>query len=133
MSEDPRESEPLPAHEQQAWEDIVTRLGGSVGATDAAGADAPPPVPRQEYDPLEDDDLGYEPPEPPPLPRPGDAWAKAAWSAVAAGPALLLVSSLLGWDRIMSVLGMVITVGGFVGLIARMRDREDDDGDGSVV
>lgn len=129
MSEESRDSDPLHAHEQQAWEDIVTRLGGSLDA----GAPDPAPVARQEYDPLEDDDVGYEPPEPPPLPRPGDAWSKAAWGAVAAGPALLLVSSALGWDRIMSVLGMAITVGGFVGLIARMRDREDDGDDGAVV
>lgn len=130
MSEDGRDSEPLPAHEQQAWEDIVTRLGGSLDAP--VGDQAP--MARQEYDPLDDDDdSGYEPPEPPPLPRPGDAWAKAAWGAVAAGPALILISSLLGWDRIMSVLGMALTVGGFVGLIARMRDRDDNGDDGAVV
>jgi len=30
-------------------------------------------------------------------------------------------------------MGMVITAGGFVGLIARMKDREDDGNDGAVV
>ena len=119
--------EPLPEHEQQAWDDIVARLGGTLGEPVVA------PIPRQEHDPLEDEHEGYEPPEPPPLPRPSDAWAKAAWGAVAGGPALILISSVLGWDRIMSVLGMVITAGGFVGLIARMKDREDNGDDGAVV
>jgi hypothetical protein len=118
---------PLPDHEQQAWDDIVARLGGTLGEPTVA------PVPRQEFDPLGDEHEGFVPPEPPPLPRPSDAWAKAAWGAVAGGPALILISSVLGWDRIMSVMGMVITAAGFVGLIARMKDREDNGDDGAVV
>ena len=121
------EPTPLPDHEQQAWDDIVSRLGGSMGEPLVA------PVPRQEFDPLADHDESFQPPEPPPLPRPSDGWAKAAWGAVAAGPALILIANLLGWDRIMSVLGMAITAGGFVGLVARMKDREDDGNDGAVV
>jgi len=121
------EPTPLPDHEQQAWDDIVARLGGSMGEPLVA------PVPRQEFDPLADHDESFQPPEPPPLPRPSDAWAKAAWGAVAAGPALILIANVLGWDRIMSVLGMAITAGGFVGLVARMKDREDDGNDGAVV
>ena len=121
------EPTPLPDHEQQAWDDIVSRLGGSMGEPMVA------PVPRQEFDPLADHDESFQPPEPPPLPRPSDAWAKAAWGAVAAGPALILIANVLGWDRIMSVLGMAITAGGFVGLVARMKDREDDGNDGAVV
>ena len=121
------EPTPLPDHEQQAWDDIVSRLGGSMGEPLVA------PVPRQEFDPLADHDESFQPPEPPPLPRPSDAWAKAAWGAVAAGPALILIANVLGWDRIMSVLGMAITAGGFVGLVARMKDREDDGNDGAVV
>ena len=33
----------------------------------------------------------------------------------------------------MSVMGMVIAAGGFVGLISRMKDREDNGDDGAVV
>ncbi|MEI8260924.1 MAG: hypothetical protein WCG77_05410 [Actinomycetes bacterium] len=128
MSDNTNGSDPLPDHEQQAWEDIVAHLGGSLGGP------AEPAVARQEFDPLaEHDDDGYQPPEPPPLPRPSEPWTKAAWVAVAAGPALILVANVFGWDRIMSVMGMVITAGGFVGLISRMKDREDNGDDGAVV
>jgi hypothetical protein len=46
----------------------------------------------------------------------------------------VLVANVLGWDRWMSGLGVAITIGGFVALVARMKDeREDDGNDGAVV
>jgi hypothetical protein len=52
---------------------------------------------------------------------------------VLGGPVLVIVANVLGWDRWMSGLGVVITVGGFAALVARMKDREDDDDNGAVV
>ncbi len=133
---------PLPAHEQQAWEEIVAGFGpvsdlASITLTppSASASPAAPATPSADF--VADDafvDEGYEPPEPPPIPRPSDAWGRAAWGAVAAGPALVVIASVLSWDRIMVVLGVAVTVGGLAGLVARMKDRRDDDeGDGAVV
>lgn len=130
---EPPEDASLPEHEQQAWADIVARLGplGASGAGDGAPPDASV-LPRLEFDPLAEEE-GYLPPEPPPLPRPSDAWGKASWGAVVVGPVLVLVSAVLSWDRIMTVIGVAVTVGGLAGLVARMKDSRDDDGDGAVV
>ncbi|MDQ5974502.1 MAG: hypothetical protein QG661_1711, partial [Actinomycetota bacterium] len=71
---------------------------------------------------------------PPPLPRPADAIGRFSWAAVLGGPALVLLVTVLGWDRWMANLGVALTVGGFVSLVWRMKDRDDDDGnDGAVV
>ena len=46
---------------------------------------------------------------------------------------LVVATNLLSWDRWLVGLGVALTVGAFVVLVARMEDREDDDGNGAVV
>jgi len=97
------------------------------------------PVPRsgRHAGPAEDDDEdeGYQPPEPPPLPR-GDLVSRLAWTAVLGGPVFLLLAALL-WRSLPTVLLLVALtafVGGFVTLVARMpQEHPDDPDDGAVV
>ncbi|MEV4555899.1 hypothetical protein AB0K51_02745 [Kitasatospora sp. NPDC049285] len=97
---------------------------------------APRPIPRPEdgprsYSVAEDEDEGhFVPPEPPPLP-PADTTAKFAWLAVLGGPALLLFDALVwrevsGWPAWVGVLAFL---GGFGTLVARMKDRDEDEPD----
>lgn len=88
-------------------------------------------------DPGETDEGHFVPPEPPPLPE-ADVTAKFAWLAVVGGPVLMLLAVLLRWE-ITWWLGTVCVggfVGGFITLVARMGDDdedEDDPGRGAVV
>lgn len=73
----------------------------------------------------------FEPPPPPPLPVP-DTVGRFAWAAVLGGPLFLVVTALLrldvaGWP---GFLALSAFVGGFVTLVARMKDRPDTDLDG---
>lgn len=82
-----------------------------------------------------EDDEGYVPPEPPPMPR-GDLLSRVAWAAVIGGPLFLLISALAWRDLptwlLLSALGAFI--GGFITLVARMPgERPDDPDDGAVV
>jgi len=40
---------------------------------------------------------------------------------------------VLSWDSWLSGLGVAATIGGFVALVARMKERGPDDDDGAVV
>ncbi|MFE4972132.1 hypothetical protein ACFRAR_08430 [Kitasatospora sp. NPDC056651] len=76
----------------------------------------------------ETDEGHYVPPEPPPLPA-ADVTAKFAWLAVLGGPALLLVDAVVwreisGWP---AWVGITAFLGGFVTLVARMKDRDEDE------
>ena len=130
----------LPEHERRAWDAIVADLSGQIDLGPEFPADPPgPPVPsppttvdETEGDELEDDDEGYVPPHPPPIPRPADAIGRFSWAAVIAGPLLVLVTTLFEWERWMADLGVILSVGGFVSLIWRMNERDDDD-DGAVI
>ncbi len=95
------------------------------------------PGPR-DYAPDDDGEEGhFVPPEPPPLPE-ADTTTKFAWVAVLGGPALLLFYVFTGeavptWALVLGVGGFL---GGFATLVARMRDRgedEDDDPHGGAV
>jgi hypothetical protein len=132
----------LPEHEQRAWDAIVADLSGQVdlgpgfpkeGSLPPLAADGDHPDPLADPVDLDDEDEGFEPPEPPPLPRPADAAARFSWAAVVGGPTLVIIVNVLNWDRWMAGVGVAITVGGFVALVARMKDREDDGNDGAVV
>ena len=83
----------------------------------------------------DDEDEGYVPPEPPPLPR-GDLVSRVAWSAVIGGPLFLLIAAL-SWRTLPSMLlliALLAFVGGFVTLVARMpQEHPDDPDDGAVV
>lgn len=100
-------------------------------------APGPLPGPRDWDGPEDSDDDHFVPPEPPPLPR-TDTTGTFAWIAVLGGPALLFFSALAwreisGWP---AVIGVTAFIGGFVTLVARMKDRDEDDDDphgGAVV
>ncbi|MFE6053863.1 hypothetical protein ACFQ6N_24190 [Kitasatospora sp. NPDC056446] len=86
------------------------------------------PGPR-DFELAEETDEGhFVPPEPPPLPE-ADVTAKFAWLAVLGGPALLLIDAVVwreisGWP---AWVGVTAFLGGFVTLVARMRDRDEDE------
>ncbi len=91
-------------------------------------------------DPLADhpDDGGsdFVPPVPPPLPRPRDRIAKAAWFAVIGGPLLLILTVVFSLPGFLNSLGLILFFGGFATLVFRMEDRnhhEDGWDDGAVV
>lgn len=125
-----------------AWAQIVANYGAPdptervLRSPDAAAPGVPhtaPPAPPGHDDAADH----YVPPPPPPLPR-GDAPARLAWAAFAGGPAYFFLAALLGWhvSRGAALLAVLAFIGGFVALVARMKDRPPvDDGpdDGAVV
>jgi len=119
--------------DQQAWEAIVADLSGQV---DLGPQFRPEPKP-DELDYIDAYfDEGYEPPEPPPLRAPADAIARFAWAGVLGGPVTMLASYVLGLGSVVSVAGLVGTVGGFAFLISKRDKHEppgEDFGDGAVV
>ncbi|MGZ4596380.1 MAG: hypothetical protein ACXV2H_11970 [Actinomycetes bacterium] len=102
-----------------------------------ADRDAPSldPQPAATRPPSDDDH--FEPPPPPPIPLP-DTIGRFAWAAVLGGPLFLILATLLhievsGWA---GFLALSAFVGGFVTLVARMKDRPPSDlggDDGAVV
>ncbi|MFP5346036.1 MAG: hypothetical protein ACLGIA_03280 [Actinomycetes bacterium] len=107
------------------WDVPRSHVGGDP-VRDAADRDA-------EIDAMLDEE-GYEPPEPPPLPR-GDVVSRFAWSGVLGAPLFFLLAALF-WHSAPTwlVVGAVAAfVGGFVTLVVRMPDSRDDDDDGAVV
>lgn len=120
-----------------------TSKGTSTDGTSTKGAggqDAPPrssdPAPAG-HDPslIEDEEEGYVPPIPPPLPR-GDLVSRLAWSAVIGGPLFLLLAALT-WRTLPSsllLIALLAFIAGFVTLVARMPpEPPDDPEDGAVV
>ncbi|MHB1067669.1 MAG: hypothetical protein ACYC2Z_09645 [Candidatus Nanopelagicales bacterium] len=139
----------LPDHEQRAWDAIVADLSGDLPADPTQPLDhdalqgggrsrepanetaADDAVATDGFD--EDDDVeGFQPPPPPPIPAPQDAIGRFSWAAVLGGPLLVVLATVLGWDRWLANLGIALAVGGFASLVWRMSDRDDDD-DGAVV
>lgn len=99
----------------------------------ARGWDVPDAEPEPAPEPVDPDDR-FVPPPPPPLPE-TDAGTRFAWAAVVSGPALLLAAAVTGWQPPQWMLGLAAVgfVGGFVALVARLKDRPDDDPDGGAV
>lgn len=131
----------LPEHEQRAWDAIVADLSGQIdlgpqfpkeNSLPPLAADGDHPDPLADPVELDEDEEGYQPPHPPPLPRPTDTASRFTWAALIGGPTLVVLANLLAWDRWLAGLGVALTIGGFVGTVARMRDRDDGD-DGAVV
>jgi hypothetical protein len=92
-------------------------------------------LPSDEYDPLSVLDEHFVPAPPPPLPRlrRGTRWAL---SAVIVGVALIVGRSLTDAIPDAVALGVLAIVGGFVGLVAMMREdrpSDSDPDDGAVV
>lgn len=80
-------------------------------------------------DGIDDGEESYEPPPPPPLPRPSPVTG-LAWLAAVGGP-LFLVFCAMFWRGAPSlvVAGAVAAfAGGFVTLVLRMSDHDNDDG-----
>lgn len=71
----------------------------------------------------------FVPPLPPPLPM-ADSTTRMAWAGVVGGPLLFLLALLLDWQLASwaQLAGVAGLVGGFITLVARMRD--DNDGHG---
>lgn len=83
------------------------------------------------------DDEHYVPPPPPPLPR-GDRVTRWAWAALLGSPLLLIAAGLVGLriEGGAALLLVAAFIGGFVTLVARMKDRpgrDEDPDDGAVV
>lgn len=139
------EATPWPATEDLTEEvaDDATGDSAVVGYDDQAVRRTPPDDDSTRHSakvraPGEDDEDGFVPPTPPPLPR-LEPRQQVAWLGVVGGPLLLLVSVLFGvhlpgWLSVLAVVGFV---GGFVGLVVMMGGRDDDEDsgwdDGAVV
>jgi hypothetical protein len=124
-----------------------TEPGGLRSARVVRPADVPPtgfgdlrdglaPEAATSYDAGRGDDH-FEPPPPPPLPMP-DTIGRFAWAAVIGGPLFLVISALFGLDVSgwPGFVALTASMGGFVTLVARMKDRPDTDlsgDDGAVV
>jgi len=74
-------------------------------------------------------DEHFIPPPPPPLVRP-DLPTGVAWAGLLGGPALLLLSTVLGWalPSLLTAACVVGFIGGLVYLVATMEDRRGGDG-----
>jgi hypothetical protein len=85
----------------------------------------------------EDAEEHYVPPPPPPLPR-IDPLTKLAWVGVLGAPLWLILVSAFDWMPAVEgsgVLALFAFIGGFVGLVYRMKDdgNDGDHDDGAVV
>jgi hypothetical protein len=104
---------------------------------DAAAPDAVAPESKAPAARPRGDEDHFEPPPPPPIPLP-DTIGRFAWAAVLGGPLFLIVATVFdlegsGWP---AFLALGAFVGGFVTLVARMKDRPPTDlgdDDGAVV
>ena len=102
---------------------------------DAATSSSTASVPSGEYDPLSILDEHFVPGPPPPLPRlrRGTRWALAA---ILVGVVLIVGRAF--WDSVPDAvfLGVLFVVGGFIALVAMMREdrpSDSDPDDGAVV
>jgi hypothetical protein len=119
--------------EDAEWSRIVSAFEAEHGRTVVDDPSEAPPPPPHELPVLDRPDEHYEPPAPPPIPAPAPASLYAVL-LVAAGvllvgaPGILNLSADLGL-----IVGVAAIAGGAAMLVARMRDRSDDDGDDGAV
>lgn len=83
---------------------------------------------------LSTSDDHFVPPPPPPLPE-LDPVQKLGWLGLIGGPLYLILSFALNWSvpGWSTALAAAAGAGGFVTLVARMQDRDDDDPHGGAV
>jgi hypothetical protein len=124
-TQEPIDQSPVPRR-------IVRPVDPSFDAGTSSGAAA---TPSGEYDPLSILDEHFVPDPPPPLPRlrRGTRWALAA---ILVGVVLIVGRAF--WDGVPGAvfLGVLFVVGGFIGLVAMMREdrpSDSDPDDGAVV
>ncbi|HEY8533025.1 MAG TPA: DUF308 domain-containing protein [Micromonospora sp.] len=111
-------------------------------AVDIAGISVDPRTPESslldslEADVPDDDEEGYTPPPPPPLPR-VSKYAMVGIAAIVVGFVLFFFPELLPINRgVVTVIGFVSVLAGFVTLIGRLRpdkDEDEDPNDGAIV
>jgi hypothetical protein len=134
--EDPQDPQD-PQKNNDAWDAIVADLSGQIDLGPHFRSDPTPHelIPERDYID-EYFDEGYVPPEPPHITAPSDAIARFAWAGALGGPVILLLSFALGLGGVISTVGLVATIGGFVFLMSK-RDKHvppgEDYGDGAVV
>jgi hypothetical protein len=111
--------------EDDAWRQIVEHYGDTPEFLEppAAEVDVPVEEPSRERD----EEEGFVPPEPPPLPRPQGA-RLLAWLGVFGAPILLVVSALVGYGLppMISTLLVIWFLGGFGYLVWQMPKERDD-------
>ncbi|MCH9737264.1 MAG: hypothetical protein K0U42_00705 [Actinomycetia bacterium] len=143
-NEPDKPDEPDKADEQEggntnneAWDAIVADLSGQIDLGPHFRSEPTPQelIPQRDYID-EYFEEGYEPPEPPPLTVPSDAFARFAWAGALGGPVVMLLGYVLSLGRMISTAGLIATIGGFVFLMSK-RDKHvppgEDFGDGAVV
>jgi len=83
---------------------------------------------------LDEDDEGYVPPEPPPIPR-GSSAQRLAWAALILGPIYLLIQGSTDWGLgpLGNLVAIVAIAVAFIYLLSTLRDSRDDEDDGAVV
>jgi len=121
----------------EAWDAIVADLSGQIDLGPHFRSEPAPQelIPQRDYID-EYFEEGYEPPEPPPLTVPSDAFARFAWAGALGGPVVMLLGYVLSLGLMISTAGLIATIGGFVFLMSK-RDKHvppgEDFGDGAVV
>jgi hypothetical protein len=115
----------LPTDEEKAWADIVRELR-------AEGVEEPAAQPARSHP--EDSEPGYQPPQPPPFPKPSRG-ALLSLLLLIGGLGYAVVSVANDSGRTSVLLGIGLFAIGFGGLIWRIRDERDDydDDDGAIV
>ena len=134
--ESPEEDRDRAAAEDAAWRAIVANFGerAVLDDLDPPESTEPPRPPASPVPALAEEDEHYVPPPPPPLPRPAPE-RLLAWVGLFGVPLMVLVAVVLGiaFPTWLAMLLLGWFVGGFVFLVATMRDRPDDPDDGAVV
>ena len=137
LSESEKEQEQEGHTNNEAWDAIVADLSGQIDLGPHFRSEPAPQelIPQRDYID-EYFEEGYEPPEPPPLTVPSDAFARFAWAGALGGPVVMLLGYVLSLGRMISTAGLIATIGGFVFLMSK-RDKHvppgEDFGDGAVV
>ena len=149
--DEPEPDQPEPLDDDSAWESIVASYdepSAPVGHWPAsedldtswqpASVERVAPEPEDdEREPVEVDEGHFVPPPPPPIPiaHPLTLWA---WIALVGGLVILIGAPLISYELSAgwSLAAVLLVVGGFVTLVARMRDSPPTDSgpdDGAVV
>jgi hypothetical protein len=140
--DEPIDGDDTPQSPKDPWDAIVADLSGQLNLgdlEDQVAQQSNPGSTAEQSDAMIDELLSegsFEPPEPPPLPIPADVISRASWAGLLGGPVIVIAGSMFGLGSGVVGFGLVAFVGGFIGLVARMKDRHDhlDDGnDGAVV
>ena len=115
------------AAEEDAWRAIVADLEPSMPTVVTVPASDPV------IDALLAEPEDFVPPDPAPLHAPRHAVARFGWAALLVGPLLVLLTYVFNLDRLLSTIGIVATIAGYVMLLTRLPHSRDEDDDGAIV